>query len=755
MRSPVRLARDELVVDGERVQPEPEERIGVEHMWNEAVDLEVRVLGAATRLHPRLENGREEALPREDDRKEQRERRADRDQQGGGPEIMSIGNGQHERADTEAEEAAPRQGGGFDDEQEPDRHHQPFAHPMALLEPQIERGEDQQRHDQHDPQMIRVSGQGVRPVHVGAVDRAVDVDLACTAGDRREHRRVEVRSAPRVEELQYAIEGVDDDPAAEPRQRSPEIRPPAPREPEDGSGEEGEVDHPLRQALHPLAECVGVGQVEVPGEVDRQEEREETDQHRRRQRDARTLRRDEQRREKQDRQDVRDADVAGDVPVHLLERRDEERGEEQEARQPNHAIRSSNRASSSTRVRRDTRRRHSSDRGGASSSPRCQSRVQFAECGLDPLGVLRRHDDPGACLADQLRRRAVGWDEREDRPLGREVLEHLAAQNALAAPTGLGDQEQQRLRVALELERASPRGVGDELEPVTEPELLRPLAIRRAEVTKEARLDVEPALAQRSEERPRIALAEKRSGVRDAETIGGRVLEAGEVVEIRPVRDHHDLAAGTALSHLVRNRLGDTDDRVGRARDQLRNRMLALLLHAHQHSFGVAVRMSDDGIAQVGDPRNSGGATDGRADEVDRGGRRRGEDDVDALASCDPDRGRDRRQVPADVLVRDEQPPARELQLLRRALEPSRPVQLLRGLAPLRSQVAGAMHPGQRRHREPFVAVNPLRVVGREHVRLDPELRQVCGELQWTLYPAAPGRREVHRDQENLHCGRR
>ena len=102
---------------------------------------------------------------------------------------------------------------------------------------------------------------------------------------------------------------------------------------------------------------------------------------------------------------------------------------------------------------------------------------------------------PGGRLADQRGRRAVGRHERQDRPLGGEVLEHLAAQHALAAPAGLGDQEQQRLRVALELERAAARRVRDQLQPVTEPELLGPLAVGRAEVAEEPRLDVEPALA--------------------------------------------------------------------------------------------------------------------------------------------------------------------------------------------------------------------------------------------------------------------
>src|SRR5204863_7877690 len=50
MRPPVRLPGRELVVDGERVQPEPEQRMRVEDLRDEVVDGEVRALGTATRL---------------------------------------------------------------------------------------------------------------------------------------------------------------------------------------------------------------------------------------------------------------------------------------------------------------------------------------------------------------------------------------------------------------------------------------------------------------------------------------------------------------------------------------------------------------------------------------------------------------------------------------------------------------------------------------------------------------------------------
>jgi hypothetical protein len=87
--------------------------------------------------------------------------------------------------------------------------------------------------------------------------------------------------------------------------------------------------------------------------------------------------------------------------------------------------------------------------------------VQVHERGADPPDVLRRDDDAGPRLADQLRGRALGRDDGEDRALGGEVLEHLPREDAAPAAAGLGDQEQERLRVALQLERATTGDVRD------------------------------------------------------------------------------------------------------------------------------------------------------------------------------------------------------------------------------------------------------------------------------------------------------
>ncbi len=111
-----------------------------------------------------------------------------------------------------------------------------------------------------------------------------------------------------------------------------------------------------------------------------------------------------------------------------------------------------------------------------------------------------------------------------------------------------------------------------------------------------------PRLLQRGEERPRVALAEERAGMRDPEAIA--------LVCSRPAKSSKSepFAIVTTSPLGLRSRISSAiasetaDDRVRRARDEPRDRVLALLLHAHGSRFRVAVRMRDDRVAQVGDP---------------------------------------------------------------------------------------------------------------------------------------------------------
>ena len=77
---------------------------------------------------------------------------------------------------------------------------------------------------------------------VGALDDAVEVDLARAAGERLDELGVEVAAAARDEQLEHAVDAVDDHPAAEPAERAPVVGLPAPPEPGDADDEERELD---------------------------------------------------------------------------------------------------------------------------------------------------------------------------------------------------------------------------------------------------------------------------------------------------------------------------------------------------------------------------------------------------------------------------------------------------------------------------------------------------------------------------------
>ena len=123
--------------------------------------------------------------------------------------------------------------------------------------------------------------------------------------------------------------------------------------------------------------------------------------------------------------------------------------------------------------------------GDGSRVPVAPAVAQGAQLPLHPVDVVGRDDDAGARLADQLGRGAVRRHDGQDRPARGQVLEHLPGEDAAPAAARLRDQEQQRLGVALQLERPPVRRVRDQLDPVDDP--LRPLAVGGAEVADEAR----------------------------------------------------------------------------------------------------------------------------------------------------------------------------------------------------------------------------------------------------------------------------
>src|SRR5581483_11671048 len=97
-------------------------------------------------------------------------------------------------------------------------------------------------------------------------------------------------------------------------------------------------------------------------------------------------------------------------------------------------------------------------------------------------------------------------------------FEYLAGEDAAPAPVGLRNQEQERVRFPLQLQRAAARDVGQQLEPLVETEAVGPLSVGGAEVADEARDDALDA-RQRGKERPWVAPAEEGARVRYPEAL--------------------------------------------------------------------------------------------------------------------------------------------------------------------------------------------------------------------------------------------
>src|SRR4051794_851878 len=261
---------------------------------------------------------------------------------------------------------------------------------MPARQPQIDRRQREERDDQHHAEVVRVARQRVHPVDVLAVDSAVDVDLGRAARERVEDEVVQAVAGELGAELEDSVDGVRGEADCEPAECPPEEALAALREVADRRHEEGEVDDELRHPLAELGQPLLRVDVPEPRELDERESREEAQHDRARSRQWAALGRDV-RNQEQDRRDVIAPDLARDVPVHLLEGRDEE-GREEEPRHDaflgarhhdgpaggecggSHARLLSRSASSSTRPLRESRRRQSSESGVPSRLPACQRR---------------------------------------------------------------------------------------------------------------------------------------------------------------------------------------------------------------------------------------------------------------------------------------------------------------------------------------------------------------------------------------------
>ena len=318
-------------------------------------------------------------------------------------------------------------------------------------------------------------------------------------------------------------------------------------------------------------------------------------------------------------------------------------------------------------------------------------------------------------------------------------------------PPASARDQQQRLRVALQLERAAARHERDHLDAVAEPERLRELAVGGAEAADEPDDDVlEPRLGERAQERLRVALPEERARVRDPEALAGRVRHPVEVVEVAAVRDRHDASRRRQRAHLLGDRVERRDDRVGVPRDD-----------AADGAHGLPLQRT----AAVSERRSWCASSESRRSAIQR--------TPSARRTAAPTRC---TEPGGDVVITTSMLSARAIRsaagiavrfhvaassgttsrrgssraCVSDALEPGLAVQLLRRQAPARPEVAHAVHPRLRRRQQLVVHVHPPRIVRCEDVRLDPERGQVRRELQRTLHAAAARRREVERHEENL-----
>ena len=206
---------------------------------------------------------------------------------------------------------------------------------MRARHPQVDGRQREQRHAEHHAEVVRIDRERVDAVDVRAGDLPEDVDAARAARQRAEYAVVEVDAgADGCAELEDPVDGVRDEAEREPHDRAPVVLLAAPHEIRDRRDDErpvdGELRHPFPELRQPLL------RLDVPeaGEIDERERREEREHDGARAREpllALPLARKEGD-EEQDRRDVVDPELAAEVPVHLLEGRDEERREEERRR---------------------------------------------------------------------------------------------------------------------------------------------------------------------------------------------------------------------------------------------------------------------------------------------------------------------------------------------------------------------------------------------------------------------------------------
>ena len=264
----------------------------------------------------------------------------------------------------------------LDDEQERKQRRERQLEAVSALEPQVDGRQDEQRNDEHDREVVRIARERVGAKDVFARDCAVDVDRARPARKRRQDGAVEVVAELGRGELDEPVSRVDGHPADEGAERRPVEALRAPRQIGDAGDQETEVDEKLDEPFRELRERLLGLEVEVAGQVDEQEgagERGRDDGGARQPPVAVGDARRQVAGHEQGGEDVRQIDGDPGLPVDLLERDREDRGEEEERDEAggarSHGRLLSSSARSSARAFRDSRSLSSGGSRVPSSEP--------------------------------------------------------------------------------------------------------------------------------------------------------------------------------------------------------------------------------------------------------------------------------------------------------------------------------------------------------------------------------------------------
>ena len=265
-----------------------------------------------------------------------------------------------------------------------------------------------------------------------------------------------------------------------------------------------------------------------------------------------------------------------------------------------------------------------------------------------------------------------------------------------------------------------------------------------------------PRLVERGQERPRVALAEEAARVRDPEAARRACSRArrsrrsrSRSRSSRPSRCGAKPRASSAIA---------SETHVIASAEWATSRATPSSTFSFARTAMLSARRC--GCATSESRRSATHLRAGRrlhrgADEVDRVRRRGRDHDVDLLLARDPDRGGDRGQVPAHVLVRDEQPPRGELRAGRaraRAL-PCRAAPRPACGPSGRGSGRGAPRPASASRRSASWWIH-FGSSGASTCVSIPSAGQVLRELERPLDAAAARGRQVERDEQQLHARR-